>query len=95
MDYVMGMQETPKKGLFAMFDKKTIVWFAAVAVFLLAVILLVVFLVGDQGMVYPVQISEVLASNTRYPNGDGRCCDYIELFNSADYDVWVDSSIQY
>lgn len=40
---------------------------------------------GDQ--VFPVYINEVLASNSSYPNNDGRCCDYIELYNSADYAV--------
>lgn len=30
-------------------------------------------------------ITEILASNTSYPNSDGRCCDYIELYNSAEY----------
>lgn len=43
---------------------------------------------GIQGnQVFPVYINEVLASNSSYPNGDGRCCDYIELYNSADYAV--------
>ena len=83
----MSMQEAPKKGLFEILDKKILVWFVAVAVLLVAVILLTVFLAGDKGLVYPVRISEVLASNTRYPNADGRCCDYIELINTADYDV--------
>ena len=36
---------------------------------------------------FPVYISEVLASNTLYPNEDGICCDYIELYNSAEYPV--------
>ena len=36
---------------------------------------------------YPVYISEVAASNSSYPNPDGRCCDYIELHNAADYPV--------
>ncbi len=37
--------------------------------------------------VFPVYINEVLASNTVYPDPDGRCSDYIELYNSADYPV--------
>lgn len=41
----------------------------------------------DAEQVYPVYINEVLASNSSYPNDDGRCCDYIELYNSADYAV--------
>lgn len=36
---------------------------------------------------YPVYINEVVASNSSYPNPDGRCCDYIEIYNSADYPV--------
>ncbi len=39
------------------------------------------------GHTHPVYINEVLASNTRYPNGDGVCCDYVELYNSAGYIV--------
>lgn len=39
------------------------------------------------GRVFPVYITEVLASNSRYPNEDGRCCDFIEIYNSADYPV--------
>lgn len=42
---------------------------------------------SEGGRIFPVRINEVLASNTRYPNEDGRCCDYIELYNSADYSV--------
>ena len=42
---------------------------------------------SDDGRIFPVRINEILASNTRYPNRDGRCCDYIELYNSADYPV--------
>ncbi len=41
---------------------------------------------GD-GFTFPVYINEVLASNTSHPNADGRCCDYIEIYNSADYPV--------
>lgn len=40
---------------------------------------------GNQ--VFPVYITEILASNTGYPNSGGRCCDYIELYNSADHPV--------
>ena len=36
---------------------------------------------------FPVYISEVMASNSSYPNSEGRCCDYIEVYNSADYPV--------
>ncbi len=34
--------------------------------------------------VFPVYISEILASNTSYPNADGRCTDFIELHNGSD-----------
>lgn len=37
--------------------------------------------------VFPVYISEIMASNTSYPNGYGRCSDFIEIHNSADYAV--------
>ena len=36
---------------------------------------------------FPVVFSEVMASNTSYPNRDGRCCDYIEIHNRADYAI--------
>jgi len=42
---------------------------------------------GEDGRNFPVHINEVLASNTRYPNTDGVCCDYVELYNSASYPV--------
>ena len=42
---------------------------------------------NDGKQTFPVYISEVVASNSNYPNGDGRCCDYIEIHNSADYAV--------
>jgi len=42
---------------------------------------------SGEGRVFPVYISEILPSNTMLPNADGRCCDYIELHNSADYPV--------
>lgn len=60
---------------------------------LAALLLLVVccWLIGmtqnEDGRIFPVYITEVLASNTSYPNEDGRCCDYIEIYNSADYPV--------
>ncbi len=60
-------------------------WIAATAVLLAVCLVLIGFSSGDGGRVYPVYINEILASNTAYPNGDGRCCDYIELYNSADY----------
>ncbi len=36
---------------------------------------------------FPVQFSEMLTSNHSYPNADGLCCDYIELYNSSDSPV--------
>jgi len=43
--------------------------------------------IGGGEQAFPVYISEVLASNTGYPNEEGRCCDYIEVHNGADYAV--------
>lgn len=33
---------------------------------------------------YPVYISEILASNSLYPDENGICCDWVELHNSSD-----------
>ncbi len=41
----------------------------------------------EDGSSYPVRINEILGANSRYPNSDGLCCDYIELYNVADYPV--------
>ena len=65
--------------------KGVAVWLGAAAV-LLAVCLVVIGLSGD-GQEFPVYISEILASNTGSPNGDGRCADYIELHNGGTYAV--------
>lgn len=69
-------------------DKRKI-WILIAAALALVTLFAVVALVMSpgNGRTFPVYISEVLASNTRYPNGDGRCCDYVELYNSADYAV--------
>ncbi len=40
---------------------------------------------GDDG--YPVYITEILASNSLYPDENGVCCDWIELHNSSDSPV--------
>lgn len=32
---------------------------------------------------FPVQITEILTSNTSYPDENGLCCDYIELYNAG------------
>ena len=60
-----------------------------VAAGVFAAVCLVVLLLSASGggRGFPVYISEILASNTSHPNADGRCCDYIELHNSADYPV--------
>ncbi len=63
-----------------------ILWVTA-AVLLAAVFLMCLCLELENDSGYPVYISEIVASNTIYPNADGICCDYIELYNSADYPV--------
>lgn len=57
------------------------------AVFLVLCAILMLLSSSGNGRVFPVYMTEILASNTSYPNSDGRCCDYIELYNSADYAV--------
>lgn len=42
---------------------------------------------ASHDQVFPVYITEVMASNTSFPNEEGRCCDYLEIYNSADYPV--------
>jgi hypothetical protein len=71
-------------------DKRKI-WILIAAALALVTLFAVVALVMSpgNGRTFPVYISEVLASNTRYPNGDGRCCDYVELYNSADDAMYV------
>lgn len=63
------------------------IWCSAVAVCLIACALLLGLSAENGGFDFPVYINEVLASNTSHPNADGRCCDYIEIYNSADYPV--------
>ena len=41
----------------------------------------------SQDQIFPVFITEVVASNSGYPNPEGRLCDYIELRSGADYAV--------
>lgn len=66
---------------------------AGLILWLLAFAAVVVAVIGfgsmsaRQDQVFPVYITEVVASNTSYPNADGRCCDYIEIYNSANYAV--------
>lgn len=79
------MKPTEKKGTLS--KKEIGLWCAGAAVFVLICCLVLTMTAVDGDRTYPVYINEILASNTRYPNGDGRCCDYIELYNSADYPV--------
>lgn len=67
--------------------KWLILWALAAAVLLAVCCVLVCLSAGDGGRIFPVYMNEILASNTGYPNEDGRCCDYIELYNSADYPI--------
>lgn len=57
---------------------------------------------SDGTHTFPVYINEILSSNGAYPNEDGVCCDYIELYNSADeavsvggYQLWDDGGGKY
>ena len=63
-----------------------ILWIVATVLVLLAAILLESLAVGTD-QIFPVYFTEVLASNSSFPNGEGRCCDYIELYNAADYPI--------
>ncbi len=65
--------------------KPRIFWFASAAILLAVCILLICLSTTADGRSHPVRINEILAANTRYPNADGYCCDYIELYNSANY----------
>lgn len=66
--------------------KELLVWFVIAAVVLTAGLLYGKMAREDE-QIFPVYMTEILASNTTYPNADGRCCDYIEIYNSADYAV--------
>ncbi len=66
--------------------KELIIWFPIVLIILAAGIILGS-IPNRDNQVFPVRISEVLASNTSYPNSSGRCSDYIEIYNQADYPV--------
>ena len=61
--------------------------FVAIIIFLIVCFAISQFVGVDRNQAYPVYINEILASNSSYPNEDGRCCDYIELYNSADYPI--------
>lgn len=60
---------------------------AAMCVCVAVCVLFGAFASEGSGHTHPVYINEVLASNTRYPNAAGVCCDYVELYNSAGYAV--------
>lgn len=68
--------------------RKPLMYLAAgVGVFAVVCIVIGILSAGGSNRAHPVYINEVLASNTRYPNADGVCCDYVELYNSAGYPV--------
>lgn len=67
--------------------RKVLLLIAAVAALVVLCAVVALVMSPGNGRTFPVYINEVLASNTRYPNADGRCCDYVELYNSADYAV--------
>lgn len=70
------------------FSKKGIALWCTGFVLLLVICCVLLHITSSDGShSYPVYINEILASNTRYPNTDGHCCDFIELYNSADYPV--------
>lgn len=66
--------------------KELLIWFIIAAVITSAGICYGSISSRDD-QVFPVYISEVLASNTGYPNSDGRCSDFIEIHNAADYPI--------
>ena len=68
-------------------NMKITFWCAGAVLLLVSVVLIAFFVHSDRGVVYPVYINEILASNSRFPNADGRCCDFIELYNSGDHAV--------
>jgi len=81
MDTKMQMQPDKKRKL------GLLLWSTAVVLLLAVCFLLIRFTKTEDGRIFPVYITEVAAANTSYPNADGRCCDYIEIYNSADYPV--------
>lgn len=69
-------------------SRKPLIWVGTGFVLFVAVcILFGVLSSGGSGRDFPVYINEILPSNTRYPNGDGVCCDYVELYNGAGHAV--------
>lgn len=53
------------------------------AVLLLAILLFWTSNAVDKPGAFAVQMTELLASNRSYPNGDGLLCDYLELYNPS------------
>ena len=68
--------EQQRKGKMGLF-----LWLAAAVLLAAACIGLQLLTATGDGRVFPVYTTEVMAGNTSYPNADGRCCDYIELYN--------------
>ena len=64
-----------------------LLWTVAAVLLLAVCMILIRFTKTEDGRIFPVYITEISAANTSYPNTDGRCCDYIEIYNSADYPV--------
>ena len=64
-----------------------LLWLTSAALLAAACIALQILTATRSGRIFPVYITEVMAGNSSYPNTDGRCCDYIEIYNSADYPV--------
>jgi len=83
MKKVGNREKTANKGMVPL--RWIVLWCMAAAVLITVCILLIVVTEKDDG--FPVRFSEVSASNTAFPNEDGRICDYIELHNRGDYNV--------
>ena len=66
---------------------KTLALLAAALAVVLVLALALEGLAVDSDQIFPVYFTEVLASNSSFPNSEGRCCDYLEIYNSADYAV--------
>ena len=77
--------------------KQRIIWIVLIAIAAAAIVGLCVFAAAriaahrepDDTHAFPVYINEILTSNGNLPNADGICCDYIELYNSADEPVML------
>ena len=67
--------------------RKLVLSLLGISILAVSCLVLSLFTGSGTGQNYPVYINEVVASNSSYPNPDGRCCDYIEIFNGANYPV--------